>query len=567
MQNHDVARILREIGSILEIKGENPFKIRAYENAARTIEGLSKELRAYVEEDTLGDLPGIGPAIEEKIKELVATGKLRFYEELCAEVPPGVCELLQIPFLGGKKIKTLWQELGITSMEALRKACLEDRLLELKGFGKRTQEKILEGIAYVQKTRGQYLLGQAVPVAQQLLEFLKQCPSVRRASVAGSLRRWKEVVRDIDLLVSSDQPSTVLDACLKHASIAEVLGRGDTKLSVRLANGMQVDIRAVTDEQFPYALQYFTGSKDHNIAVRAIAQKQGLKVNEYGIFRGDELVRCKDEAEFYAALGLPCLPPEMREGRGELDLAAPPKLIERGDLRGVFHNHSTWSDGTAKIEEMAEKARSLGLEYLGLSDHSKAAAYAGGLDEKRLLQQMEEVDRLNAGWKDFRILKGLECDILPSGDLDLTPEILAKLDFVIGSIHSRFDMPEPEMTARICKAIADPNFDILGHSTGRILLERDGYKVSLDRVIDCAAEHGKVIELNCDPHRLDLDWLHCRRAKEKGVMLSINPDAHSTSGIENITYGVATARRGWLEAKDVLNTRSADEALRLLQKP
>lgn len=566
MTNHDVARILREIGSILEIKGENPFKVRAYENAARTIEGLSAELSTYLQNGTLGDLAGVGAAIEEKITELLTTGTLKFYEQLCAEVPPGVCELLQIPSLGAKKIKVLWQELGITSMEALRTACLEDRLLDLKGFGKRTQEKILEGIAHVRKHQGQYLLGQAYPVAQKFLEFLKECPLVRRASIAGSLRRWKEVVRDIDLLVSSDAAAAVMEYCLKHASIAEVIGRGDTKTSVRVANGMQIDVRVVTDEQFPYALQYFTGSKDHNIQVRSIAQRKGLKVNEYGIFRGDELVRCADESEFYAALGLPCVPPEMREGRGELDLPAPPKLLERGDLRGVFHNHSTWSDGTAKIEEMAEKARSMGLEYLGLSDHSKAAAYAGGLDEARLARQMEEVDRLNAGWKDFRILKGLECDILPNGDLDLTPEILGKLDFVIGSIHSRFDMPEPEMTGRICRAIANPHFDILGHATGRLLLERDGYKVNLERVIDCAAEHGKGIELNCDPHRLDLDWIHARHAKEKGVMLSINPDAHSTAGIENISYGVAAARRGWLEAKDVLNTRSADEALRCIRK-
>jgi DNA polymerase (family 10) len=356
---------------------------------------------------------------------------------------------------------------------------------------------------------------------------------------------------------------------MKHfvnvGDVAEVIGQGETKTSVRLKNGMQVDLRVVSDEQFPYALNYFTGSKEHNVSLRQIAQKKGLKLSEYGIFNGSKLIECKDEEEIYEKLGLPYLPPEMRENTGELALDKTPQLIGYQSLKGVFHTHSTWSDGTADIEAMARKARSMGLGYMGLSDHSKAATYANGLDEARLAKQWKEIDRLNETWSDFRILKGLECDILPTGDLDLSPKVLGELDFVIGSVHSRFDMPEREMTDRICKALANEHLDMLGHATGRLLLSREGYKVDLDRVIDAVRKHGKIIELNSHPNRLDLDWTHCRRAKEKGVLMSINPDAHSTADLENIEYGIATARRGWLEEKDILNTRDLDGVRHVLK--
>ncbi|HXX92040.1 MAG TPA: DNA polymerase/3'-5' exonuclease PolX [Planctomycetota bacterium] len=564
MDNRDVAGILETIAHLLELQGENAFKVRAYQNAARTVEGLSQDLRALVREKTLGEVPGIGEALEQKITQLVTTGKMEYFEKLRSEVPPGLLRMLEIPSLGPKKVKVLWQDKKITTIEALRKACEEDALLDLKGFGEKTQKKILEGIAFLGRHQGQARLDDAMTVARKLLEHLKNCPAVQRLSTAGSLRRWKEVVGDVDLLASSGDPAAVMDHFVGAPGLGEILGKGETKTSVRLGNGLQVDLRVVSDEQFPFALNYFTGSKEHNVALRQIAQKKGLKLSEYGIFKGSKLIECADEEAIYRELGLPYLPPEMRENTGELDLKQIPQLIGPQSLKGVFHTHSTWSDGTADIEAMAQKARSMGLTYLGLSDHSGAATYANGMDESRLRQQMKEIDRLNATGRDFRILKGLECDILPSGELDLNPKILGELDFVIGSVHSRFEMSQEEMTRRVCRALANEHLDFLGHSTGRLLLSRDAYKIDLDRVIDEAARQHKIIELNSHPSRLDLDWVHCRQAKEKGVMLSINPDAHSTSDLENIEYGVATARRAWLEEKDVLNTRNLDEVCDLL---
>jgi DNA polymerase (family 10) len=565
MDNSQVAQVLETIAQILEIKGENPFKVRAYQNAARAIEGLGTDIRNLLKDNTLSELPGIGEALCEKITQLATTGRLDYYEELRKDVPDGVLEMLTIPSLGPKKAKVLWKELGIVGIEALRKACMEDKLLTLKGFGAKTQKKILEGIDFRSRHSGEFLLSDSVPMARKLLAHLEGSGLAQRVSLAGSIRRWKEIVRDIDLLASSSRPAALMDHFVSAPGVAEVIGKGETKSSLRLGTGIQVDLRVVSDEQFPYALAYFTGSKEHNVALRSLAQKKGLKVNEYGIFEGDRLISCKDEHEFYAALGLPFVPPEMRENTGEVDLSKQPQPIEYKQLKGVFHTHSTWSDGSARLEDMAEKARSMGLSYMGISDHSKAAAYANGMDEARLTQQMSEVDRLNARWKDFRILKGLECDILPSGELDLDPKVLGQLDFVIGSIHSRFDMPEEEMTARVCRALANEHLDMLGHPTGRLLLSREGYRINLDRVLEAAKEHDKIVELNAYPNRLDLDWVHCRRAKAMGVMLSINPDAHSTSDLENIEYGIATARRGWLEADDVLNTRDLDAVLEILQ--
>jgi len=565
MDARQVAEVLETIGHILEIQDENPFKIRAYQNGARALEGLTTDLRTLVDQKKLGEISGIGKALEEKITELVVTGKLEYLENLRKEVPAGVLDLLSIPSLGPKKARVLWKELGITSIEELRKACAENKLSTLKGFGEKTQKKILEGIEYHAQHSGQHLLSDAMPAAKKLLAHLQKLKTVNRVSIAGSLRRWKEVVRDVDLLASSDQADAVMDHFVKAEGVAEIIGKGPTKTSIRLASGLQVDLRVVTDAQFPYALAYFTGSKEHNVVLRQVAQKKGLKINEYGIHEGSTLIECKDEAEFYAALGLPYIPPELRENTGELDYNATPQLIDFKSLRGVFHTHSTWSDGTAEIEAMADKARSMGLRYMGLSDHSKAATYANGMDEARLAKQMKEVDRLNKQWKDFRILKGLECDILPDGNLDLDPKTLGQLDFVIGSIHSRFDMPEAQMTDRVCKALANEHLDFFGHPTGRLLLSREGYKINLDRVLETARAEDKIVELNAYPNRLDLDWIHCRKAKKMGVMLSINPDAHSTADLENIEYGIATARRAGLEEKDVLNTRPLDEVLEILK--
>jgi DNA polymerase (family 10) len=564
MNTSQVVDILETIARILEIQDENPFKVRAYRNGARALESLPADLQTLVEQKKLGEVPGIGKALEEKITQLITTGTMDYYEELRKEVPAGVLEMLAIPSFGPKKARVVWKELGVSTLDGLRQAATEHRLASLKGFGEKTEKKILEGLAFLQKNAGQYLLSDALPVARRLLDHLKAHKTVRRVSIAGSLRRWKEIVKDIDLLASSDNAPAVMDHFLKADGVAEVLGKGETKTSVRMTSGMQVDLRVVSDHEFPYALAYFTGNKEHNVLLRQLAQKKGLKINEYGITDGSKNIECSSEADIYKVLGLPYVPPELRTNTGELDRPLPTQLIDFKSLKGVFHTHSTWSDGTAEIEAMAEKARSMGLSYMGLSDHSKAAAYANGLDEARLAKQMKEIDRLNRTWKDFRILKGLECDILPDGNLDLTPEILGELDFVIGSVHSRFEMSEKEMTDRVCKAIANEHFDILGHPTGRLLLSREGYKLDLGRVLETAKKHDKIVELNAYPNRLDLDWVHCRRAKELGVKLAINPDAHSTADLENIEYGIATARRAGLEEKDVINTRNLDEVLELL---
>jgi len=564
MNTSQVVDILETIARILEIQGENPFKIRAYENGARALESLPGDLRTLVEQKKLGEVKGIGKALEEKITQFVTTGKMDYYEELRKEVPPGVLEMLAIPSFGPKKAHVVWKELGISTIDALREAATANQLAGLKGFGEKTQKKILEGIAFLQKNAGQYLLSDALPVARRLVGHLKAHKTVQRVSIAGSLRRWKEIVKDIDLLASSPDAAAVMDHFVKADGVAEIIGKGETKTSVRMTSGMQVDLRVVTDAQFPAALAYFTGSKEHNVVLRTLAQKKGLSINEYGVKQGDKVLELPDEAALYTLLGLVYVPPELRENRGELDRNEKSQLIDYKSLRGVFHTHSTWSDGTAEIEAMAEKARSMGLSYMGLSDHSKAAAYANGLDSARLKEQSAEIDRLNKKWKDFRILKGLECDIMPDGSLDLDPETLGRLDFVIGSVHSRFEMSEKEMTDRVCKAIANEHFDMLGHATGRLLLSREGYKIDLQRVLETAKEHKKIVELNAYPNRLDLDWVHCRRAKELGVMLAINPDAHSTADLENIEYGIATARRAWLEEKDVINTRELDEVLEIL---
>ena len=565
MDNRQVAHALETLGQLLELRGENPFKIRAYQTAARAIDGLSTDVRALIEQKTLDELPGIGRAIADKVVELVSTGRLEALEKLKSEIPSGIVSLLRIPSLGPKKARVLWKELGIVDLDGLRQACQENRLVALKGFGEKTQKKLLDGIEFVCRQVGCFLLNDAVPVARALVLRLQGAPTVHQVSVAGSLRRWKEVVRDIDLLVSADEADPVMEHFVRSPGVSEVLGRGDTKTSVRLESGLQVDLRVVRKGEFPYALLYFTGSKEHNVALRGLAQKKGFKLNEYGLFEGYALIECADESGIYEALGLPYIPPELRESAGELNQGKIPQLIEYNALTGVFHTHSTWSDGTASIEAMAEKARSMGLKYLGLSDHSKAAAYANGLDEVRLAQQSEEIDRLNHRWSDFRILKGIECDILPDGRLDLSPQALGALDFVIGSVHSRFDMPEEEMTERICRALENEHLDMLGHLTGRILLSRDGYKLNLDRVLETAHRHNKIIELNAYPNRLELDAVSCRKAKAMGVMVSINPDAHSTADLENIEYGIATARRGWLGPQDVLNTRDLDAVLDRLQ--
>lgn len=561
MDKRRVVETLEAIASLLELQDENPFKVRAYRNAARALESRPEEIRVLVDEDRLGDVPGVGEAIREKVTELVRSGRLEYFESLRASVPAGVVALLDIPSLGPKKARQLWKELGVEDPEALRKACEQGRLRDLKGFGEKSQAKILEGLRFHDQQRGRFLLSEALPQARRLLELLRGVPGVVRAEICGSLRRWKEVVKDVDLLISSTDPAAVMKRFATAEGVTEILAGGDTKTSVRLVNGLQADLRVVTDAQFPCALNYFTGSKEHNVALRGRAQDRGLKLSEYALSNGSKNIEIHSEEDLYRALGLPYLAPELRENGDELDLNKQLQLIEYQQLAGTFHSHTSWSDGAHEIEAMAEKAREMGLGYLGLSDHSQAAVYAHGLDEARLAKQIQEVDRLNRRWKDFRILKGLECDILADGSLDLSPAVLAGLDFVIGSVHSGFEMSEQEMTDRVCKALGNEHLDILGHPTGRLLLSREGYKVDLERVLQTAAREEKVVELNAYPNRLDLDWTHCRRAKELGVPIAINPDAHSVDDLDNLRYGIGTGRRGWLERKDVFNTRGLDDVL------
>lgn len=566
MDNRSVAGVLNQIGAILEIKDENPFKVRAYYTGARNVEALTEPIGKVVEENRLREIPGIGEALQQKITELVQTGRLKYLDEILKTLPSGLLDLLRIPSVGPKKVKILFEKLKVTGIEDLEKACRENRLIDLEGFGEKTQQKILEGIQFVSQHRGRFRLGDARPIAEEVVERMEQCPAVRRVSLAGSLRRWKEVVKDMDIVASSKKPDEVMDFFVQLPQVAEVIAKGPTKSSVRFQNGIAADLRVVADDEFAYAMHHFTGSKEHNVAMRARAQKMGLKINEYGLFKGARRIPCKDEEEFFKALKLKFIPPELRENMGEIEASEKnelPDLIEPEDIKGVLHVHSTWSDGTASIAQMAEAARRLGFEYMGLSDHSQEASYANGLDEARLKKQWEEIDGLNKKVKGFKILKGMELDILADGSLDLDEKMLAQLDFAIGSIHSRFTMPEEEMTARVIKAIANPHLDIFAHPTGRLLLDREGYRIDLDKVLDAVKKYDKVIELNANPHRLDLDWIHARRARDKGVKLSINPDAHSTKGLADVRFGVATARRAWLRKEDVINTRSCQEVLRV----
>ncbi|HEU4339482.1 MAG TPA: DNA polymerase/3'-5' exonuclease PolX [Planctomycetota bacterium] len=560
MNNLDAAALLSKIAASLDILGENKFKVRAYENAAKTIGGLEVHFGTYAEAGTLLDLPGIGKAIAEKLTELNKTGKIPYFEELRREVPDGIHEVMSLPGLGAKKARILWKELGITSGAQLEEAAKAGKIAGLAGFGERTQKKILEAIAGAGKNEGFYLTSQAWAVARELIAYLN--PVVAGAAVAGSLRRGKSIVRDVDLLASADKPREVIEHFARGPAASEVIAKGGTKCSIRLFNGLQVDLRVVADDEYPAALLYFTGSKEHNIQLRARAVKRGWTLNEYGLFKGKNRLESDSEEALYKHLGLSYVPPELREGRGEVELAEEgkiPQLIDNKDITGILHVHSTWSDGTASIQDMAEKARRLGYKWMGLSDHSKAASYAHGLDDSRLKKQMKEVAAMNAKWKDFRILHGMEVDILPDGTLDLSDELSGKLDFVIGSIHSRFDMTESEMTERVCKVMASPHFDVLGHPTGRLLLRREGFKIDLEKVIQTAKKEGKVVELNANPHRLDLDDAHARRAKELGVKMSIDPDAHSVSGLEDVEFGLRTARRAGLQAGDVLNSLPAEK--------
>lgn len=569
METARVARILDEMGTLLEVRGENPFRCRAYHNAAQTLKELPSDLSEMIADGSLAKVPGIGETILGKITQLVTTGNLEAYEKLRQETPPGLVALLRVPGLGPKKIKALHDELKIESLADLRTAAEANKIAALKGFGAKAEAKILEGISFIESVGDRVLLSTARRLVAPVFEAVRQHPLVRRAEICGSLRRWKETIGDLDILFSADDPIPVLDAFVRLPQVAAVLAHGPTKASIRLSDGVQCDLRGVTDAQYPFALHYFTGSKEHNIAMRRRAIARGYKLSEYGLEGADGLLACATEADVFAALGLHEIPPELREDIGELDLAAAgplPRLVELGDLTGTFHCHTDWSDGGATLEEMAEAAMQSGLSYLGIADHSRSAGYAGGLSVDRVRAQWEAIDALNGKYAGrFRLFKGTECDILPDGSLDYPDDLLAGFDYVVASVHSSFGLPRDAMTARIVRAVSHPKVTMLGHPTGRLLLARDGYAVDLDAVIDAAAAAGTMIEINANPHRLDLDATHCRKAKAKGITIVINPDAHSTGGFGDLIFGVEQARRAGLEPGDLLNTLPVEQVAERLQ--
>jgi DNA polymerase (family 10) len=571
MDKHQVAAILDEIGTLLELQGEDAFRCNAYHNGARAIEQLEEDLATVVREDRLGEVPHIGATLREKITTLVTTGHLPFYEELRKKTPPGLFDLLRIPGLGPKRVKLLYDRLGIDTLDKLAQACESGQVAKLKGMGEKMQQKILEGIQSLRQMGSRVRLDQALALASRLIDGLRTAPGIIRMELCGSLRRRRETIKDIDILISSDTPGPIMERFVGLPGVTQVIAHGATKSSVVVQGdgrlSMNADLRIVRDEQFPFALHYFTGSKEHNIAMRQRAQQYGLKLNEYELAGPDRRIRCRHEADLFRALDLAYIPPELRENTGEIDAAAKgtlPKLIEADDLKGVFHCHTTYSDGHNSVEEMARAAQALGLKYLGLADHSQSLTIANGLTPDRIRQQQMEIEQVNKRLKGLKILKGTECDILADGRLDYSDDVLATFDYVVASVHSHFKQSREEMTARIIKAIRNPYVTMLGHATGRLLLKREGYPVDLEAVLQAAAECGTMIEINANPQRLDLDWIHCKRAKALGVKLVINPDAHSSSEIALYHYGVDVARRGWLEKSDVFNTQSLADVTKAL---
>jgi DNA polymerase (family 10) len=584
MNKNDIADVLNEIGTLLELKGENPFKVRAYQSGARVLEGIEDaELATLIREKRLESVKGLGEALAQKISELHTTGRLKFYEQLKASIAPGLVEMLQIPGLGAKKVRALHEKLGLDSIAALAAACADGWVAELAGFGEKSQEKILTGIKNREAYGKRHLWWDAWLLAEPILAGLRALPQVVRAESAGSLRRGLETIGDLDFLVAASEVAPVVEWFTRMPEVQEVTAQGETKASVRFASGLQADLRLVPEDQFVFALHHFTGSKDHNVQMRQRALARGLSLSEWGLVpaEGEGTAKekaekrksgkpVKTEADIFTALGLHFIPPELREGLGEIEAAEAgelPRLVELGDLRGAFHNHTTASDGRNTLAEMVGAAEALGWEYLGIADHSKSSFQADGLNEAKLLKQVEEIRALNAS-KRFKthVFAGTECDILPDGRLDFEPSILKQLDYAVVSVHSAFTQDEATMTARILRAIEQPHVTMLGHLTGRLLLRREGYAVNTGKIIDAAIAHGVIIELNANPQRLDMDWRHWRRAAERGLLCSINPDAHDTVGLEFVRAGVNAARKGWLTAKQVLNTRPLAEVAKFLKK-
>ncbi len=570
IHNADIAAIFEEIAELLEIQNENPFRIRAYRNAARQVEGMGVPVADMVAKgEDLTELPGIGDDLAAKITEIVATGQCKALEKLRKQVPPSITELLKIPGLGPKRVRALYDTLKIKSIDLLAKAAKAGKIRELEGFGAKTEQTILEALAAHVFGQKRFKLAIAAQYAEPLKKYLEKLPGVQQVVLAGSYRRFKETVGDIDILVTATGAAKVMEQFTTYDEVRKVLAKGETRSTVILQCNLQVDLRVVDPDCYGAALQYFTGSKAHNIEVRRLGQQKKLKINEYGVFKGDKRVAGKTEESVYRSVDLPWIPPELRENRGEIEAARAgklPRLVELKDLRGDLHAHTKATDGHNTLREMAEAARDRGLEYIAITEHSRRLTVAHGLDVMRLRQQMQEIDRLNETLKGITVLKGIEVDILEDGSLDLPDDVLGELDIVVGAVHSQFKLARSKQTARILRAMDHPHFTIFAHPSGRLIDQRAPYDVDMLRIIRKARERGCFLELNAHPERLDLLDIHCQMAKEEGVLVAISSDAHSIQDFDNLYYGVGQARRGWLEKKDVLNTRSLKELRSLLKR-
>lgn len=570
MKNVEIAKIFNEIADFLEILDENPFRIRAYRKAAKSIEAASTSVDELSEEELI-KIPGIGKDLLGKIKEYINTGKITLHEELREKIPYGVITLIKIPGIGPKTAKFLYENLNIKSVEELEKALNEGKLKGLPGFGLKTEENIRKGITYFKKGIERKPLFRVLPIALEIKNAMKQSRHVLRIEIAGSLRRWKDTVKDIDIICAASDSERTIEDFVKLPHIKEVIAKGETKVSAILKDNIQIDLRVVSEQSFGAALAYFTGSKEHNIRVRELARQKGLKVNEYGVFResDEKFIAGSTEEDVYRAVGLPWIAPELREDRGEIEAALKgslPKIIEVRDIQGDLHIHSNYSDGFQSIEEIVFAALKKGYRYIAITDHSKGLGVAKGLSEERVLEQKKEIERVQRQYPEIMILHGIEVNILQDGSLDLPDTLLKELDVVIASVHSAFKMEEKEMTNRVIKAIKNPYVHIIGHPTGRLIGERQPYNINIDEVIKAASDYGKFLEINSYPLRMDLNDINAKKAKEKAVKVVINTDAHSITQLNYILYGVSVARRAWLESTDVLNTLTKDELLKLLKK-
>jgi len=569
MKNLEIAQVFREIAKILEIKGENVFRIRAYERAAQNIEGLSRDIEDFARQDSLMEIPGVGRDLSEKIKEFIKTGKVKMHEDLKKSIPEGLLDLLNIPSVGPKTAKLLYEKLKIKNVSDLENAIKKDKLKGIFGIKEKTVENILKGIEVLKRGRERMTLAQATFAAEEFVKRLEKLPEVKKISTAGSLRRQKETVRDIDILVVSDKPRKIMDVFTKISSVKDVLAEGETKSSVRTKEDVQVDCRVVEQKSFGAALLYFTGSKNFNIKLRQLAIKKGLKINEYGVFRKERFVAGRTEEEVFKLLGMAYIEPELREDTGEIALAQKfklPKLIEPKDLKGDLHVHSKYSDGGNSIEELVDACRKKGYSYVAITDHSQSLKVARGLSVAELKKKKQEIDKINKSLKNFRILSGTEVDIDSNGKIDYKDEVLKEFDVVVAAIHTGFKQSREQLTRRIIKACENKYVHIIAHLTGRLWGTREAYDIDLDKILKVAKQTNTHLEINAFPQRLDLNDLHARQAKEMGVKLAISTDSHTVDQLEAIKFGISVARRGWLAKDDVINTFEVKELLRTIRK-